>query len=82
MDDCLYFLSHYDHSTLDILKINKSITQLLLFCKILLITMSIVAGYLGMLINGDTDDNDTITLHRQSDLAQRIIEALHLDDNT
>jgi hypothetical protein len=39
-----------------------------------------VAGYLGVLIDRDPD-NDTITL-RQSGLAQRIVEALHLDDNT
>jgi len=39
-----------------------------------------VAGYLGVLIDRDPD-NDTITL-RQSGLAQRIVEALHLDDDT
>jgi len=39
-----------------------------------------VAAYLGVLIDQDTD-NDTITL-RQSGLAQRIVEALHLDDDT
>ena len=39
-----------------------------------------VAGYLGVLIDRDTD-NDTITL-RQSGLAQRTVEALHLDDDT
>ena len=39
-----------------------------------------VAGYLGLLIERDTD-NDTITL-RQSGLAQRIVEALYLDDDT
>ena len=38
-----------------------------------------VAGYLGVLLDWD-DDNDTITL-RQSGLAQRIVEALHLDDD-
>jgi hypothetical protein len=37
-----------------------------------------VAGYLGVLIDRDPD-NDTITL-RQSGLAQQIVEALHLDD--
>jgi hypothetical protein len=39
-----------------------------------------VAGYLGVLIDRDPD-NDTITL-RQSGLSQRIVEALHLDDDT
>ena len=39
-----------------------------------------VAGYLGVLLDWD-DDNDTITL-KQSGLAQRIVEALHLDDDT
>jgi hypothetical protein len=39
-----------------------------------------VAGYLGVLIDRDPI-NDTITL-RQSGLAQRIVEALHLDDDT
>ena len=39
-----------------------------------------VAGYLGVLIDWDPD-NDTITL-RQSGLVQRIVEALHLDDDT
>ena len=39
-----------------------------------------VAGYLGVLIDRDPD-NDTITL-RQSGLAQRIVEALHLNDDT
>ena len=39
-----------------------------------------VAGYLGVLIDRDPE-NDTITL-RQSGLAQRIVEALHLDDDT
>jgi hypothetical protein len=39
-----------------------------------------VAGYLGVLIDRDPD-NDTITL-RQSGLAQRIVEALHLDNDT
>jgi hypothetical protein len=39
-----------------------------------------VAGYLVVLINQDPD-NGTITL-RQSGLAQRIVEALHLDDDT
>ena len=39
-----------------------------------------VAGYLVVLIDRDTD-NDTITL-RQLGLAQRIVEALHLDDDT
>ena len=39
-----------------------------------------VAGYLGVLLDRDPD-NDTITL-RQSGLAQRIVEALHLDDDT
>ena len=38
------------------------------------------AGYLGVLIDWDLN-NDTITL-RQSGLAQRIVEALHLDDDT
>ena len=39
-----------------------------------------VAGYLGVLIDRDLN-NDTITL-RQSGLAQRIVEVLHLDDDT
>jgi hypothetical protein len=39
-----------------------------------------VAGYLGVLLDRDPDNN-TITL-RQSGLAQRIVEALHLDDDT
>ena len=39
-----------------------------------------VAGYLGVLIDQDPD-NDTITL-RQSGLAQRIVEALQLNDDT
>jgi len=39
-----------------------------------------IAGYLGILIERDTTDN-TITL-RQSGLAQRIVDALHLDDKT
>ena len=39
-----------------------------------------VAGYLGVLIDWDIDI-DTITL-RQLGLAQRIVEALHLDDDT
>ena len=39
-----------------------------------------VAGYLGVLIDRNAD-NDTITL-RQSGLAQRIVEALHFDDDT
>ena len=39
-----------------------------------------VAGYLGVLLDRD-NDNDTITL-RQSGLAQRIVDALHLDDDT
>ena len=39
-----------------------------------------VAGYLSVLIDRDTD-NDTITL-RQSGLAQKIVEALYLDDDT
>jgi hypothetical protein len=39
-----------------------------------------VAGYLGVLIDRDPD-NDTIAL-RQSGLAQRIVEALYLDDDT
>jgi hypothetical protein len=39
-----------------------------------------VAGYLEVLIDRDPD-NGTITL-RQSGLAQRIVEALHLDDGT
>ena len=39
-----------------------------------------VACYLGVIIDRNTDNN-TITL-RQSGLAQRIIEALHLDDDT
>ena len=39
-----------------------------------------VAGYLGVLLDRD-DSNNTITL-RQSGLAQRIVEALHLDDDT
>ena len=38
------------------------------------------AGYLGVSLCWDTD-NDTITL-RQPGLAQRIVEPLHLDDNT
>jgi hypothetical protein len=40
-----------------------------------------VAGYLGVLLDRDPDDNNTITL-RQSGLSQRIVEALHLDDET
>ena len=39
-----------------------------------------VDGYLGVLIDRNTD-NDTTTL-RQSGLVQRIVEALHLDDDT
>jgi hypothetical protein len=39
-----------------------------------------VAGYLGVLLDRDPI-NDTITL-RQSGLSQRIVEALHLDDDT
>jgi hypothetical protein len=39
-----------------------------------------VAGYLGVLLDRDPENN-TITL-RQSGLAQRIVEALHLDDDT
>jgi hypothetical protein len=39
-----------------------------------------VAGYLGVLLDRDPENN-TITL-RQSGLTQRIVEALHLDDNT
>jgi hypothetical protein len=39
-----------------------------------------VAGYLGVLLDRDPKNN-TITL-RQSGLAQRIVEALHLDDDT
>jgi len=39
-----------------------------------------VAGYLGVLLDRDPV-NDTITL-RQSGLSQRIVEALHLDDDT
>jgi hypothetical protein len=39
-----------------------------------------VAGYLGVLLDRDPDNN-TITL-RQSGLSQRIVEALHLDDET
>ena len=38
------------------------------------------AGYLGLLIDRNAD-NDTITL-RQSGLAQRVVEALYLDDDT
>ena len=38
-----------------------------------------VAGYLGVLLDRDTD-YDTITL-RQPGLAQIIVETLHLDDN-
>ena len=39
-----------------------------------------IAGYLGILIKRNNSDN-TITLC-QSGLAQRIVDALHLDDNT
>ena len=39
-----------------------------------------VAGYLGVLLDRD-DSNNTITL-RQSGLAQKTVEALHLDDGT
>jgi hypothetical protein len=39
-----------------------------------------VAGYLGVLLDRDPENN-TITL-KQSGLAQRIVEALHLDDDT
>jgi hypothetical protein len=39
-----------------------------------------VAGYLGVLLDRDSTNN-TITL-RQSGLSQRIVEALHLDDDT
>ena len=39
-----------------------------------------VAGYLGVLIDRSAN-NDTITF-RQEGLTQRIVEALHLDDNT
>jgi hypothetical protein len=39
-----------------------------------------VAGHLGVLLDRDPENN-TITL-RQSGLTQRIVEALHLDDNT
>ena len=40
-----------------------------------------VAGYMGLLLIDQDPDNDTITF-RQSGLAQRIVEALHLNDNT
>ena len=39
-----------------------------------------VAGYLRVLIDWN-DDNDTISL-KQSDLAQRVVEALYFDDDT
>ena len=71
-DDCL--LLYKDEAAVN------TLTKQMIDSGMLFEEESDVAGYLGVLIDRSAD-NETITL-RQEGLAQRIVEALHLDDNT